>query len=351
VNTELPCGDAVSVTVEPELKVAEQVAPQLIPAGELVTVPEPVPVLLTERVNVGAGEKVAVTGTAEVPMVKLQVPVPEQAPDQPAKTEPAAGVAVRVIRVLVLKLAEQVAPQLIPAGALLTEPEPVPARVTFTGKAAGMKVALTDWAEFMVTEQAPVPVQAPPQPANTEAAEVGVAVSATTVPWRYVSLQVAPQLIAPGELVTVPEPVPVLLTERVKVGAGEKVAVTGTAEVPMVKLQVPVPEQPAPVQPANTDAEDDGVAVRVIRVLVLKLAEQVAPQLIPAGELLTDPDPVPARVTFTGNEAGMKSALTDCAEFMVTEQAPVPEQAPPQPANTEAAEDGVAVSDTTVPWR
>jgi hypothetical protein len=89
----------------------------------------------------------------------------------------------------------------------------------------------------------------------------------------------------------------------------------------------------------------------VIRVLVLKLAEQVAPQLIPAGELLTDPDPVPARVTFTGKEAGMKSALTDWAEFMVTEQAPVPEQAPPQPANTEAAEDGVAVSATTVPWR
>jgi hypothetical protein len=155
-------------------------------------------------------------------------------------------------------------------------------------------------------------------------------------------------LIAPGELVTVPEPVPVLLTERVNVGAGEKVAVTGTAEVPIVKLQVPVPEQPAPVQPANTDAEDDGVAVRVIRVLVLKLAEQVAPQLIPAGELLTDPDPVPARVTFTGKEAGMKSALTDCAEFMVTEQAPVPEQAPPQPLNTDPAF-AVGVRVTNVP--
>ena len=157
----------------------------------------------------------------------------------------------------------------------------------------------------------------------------------------------APQLIAPGELVTVPEPVPVLLTERVKVGAGEKVAVTPIEDVPTVKLQVPVPEQPAPLQPANTDPPV-GVAVRVIRVLVLKLAEQVAPQLIPAGELLTDPDPVPARVTFTGKEAGMKSALTDCAEFMVTEQAPVPEQAPPQPLNTDPAF-AVGVRVTNVP--
>jgi hypothetical protein len=164
-------------------------------------------------------------------------------------------------------------------------------------------------------------------------------------------MQVAPQLMVPGELVMVPEPAPMVLTDRVNVGAGEKVAMTGTAAVPMVKLQVPVPEQPAPVQPAKTDADEEGVAVSVISVLVLKLAEQVAPQLIPAGALATDPDPVPASVTFTGKEAGMKLALTDCAEFMVTEHVPVPEQAPPQPANTEAEEVGVAVRPTTVPWR
>ena len=151
----------------------------------------------------------------------------------------------------------------------------------------------------------------------------------------------------PSPLVTVPVPEPVVLT--VSVNCGAKVAVAPTAEVPIVKLQVPVPEQPAPVQPANTDAEDDGVAVRVIRVLVLKLAEQVAPQLIPAGELLTDPDPVPARVTFTGKAAGMKVALTDWAEFIVNEHVPVPEQAPPQPANTEAAEEGAAVRVTDAP--
>src|SRR5947207_5665704 len=41
-------------------------------------------------------------------------------------------------------------------------------------------------------------------------------------------------------------------------------------------------------------------------------------------------------------------AVTDRATFIVTVQLPVPEQAPPQPANV-ASENGVAVRDTTVP--
>ena len=55
--------------------------------------------------------------------VTMQVPVPEQPPPlQPVKVEPAAGVAVRVTVVPLAKLAEQVAPQVMPAGALVTEP-------------------------------------------------------------------------------------------------------------------------------------------------------------------------------------------------------------------------------------
>lgn len=74
------------------------------------------------------------TLVAEVPIVIEQVPVPVQAPLQPAKTEPgAAGDAVRVTDEPLLNDAEQVAPQLIPAGELVTVPEPVPASVTFTG--------------------------------------------------------------------------------------------------------------------------------------------------------------------------------------------------------------------------
>ncbi|CDH44882.1 hypothetical protein BN874_20002 [Candidatus Contendobacter odensis Run_B_J11] len=48
----------------------------------------------------------------------------------PAKVEPLATVAVRVTVVPLLNLAEQVAPQLIPAGLVITVPEPVPALPT-----------------------------------------------------------------------------------------------------------------------------------------------------------------------------------------------------------------------------
>jgi hypothetical protein len=49
VKTEPPSAEAVRVTEVPLLKLYWQVLPQLIPLGLLVTVPEPVPVLLTER--------------------------------------------------------------------------------------------------------------------------------------------------------------------------------------------------------------------------------------------------------------------------------------------------------------
>src|SRR2546425_11740468 len=69
-------------------------------------------------------------------MVREQLPVPVQAPLQPAKVDPEAGVAVRVTIVPLLKFALQVAGQLIPAGLLVTVPLPVPARVTDRGKVA-----------------------------------------------------------------------------------------------------------------------------------------------------------------------------------------------------------------------
>ena len=76
--------DAVRTTDVPELNGAEQVVGQLIPAGTLVTVP--VPLSVTVSVGCGAGEKVAVTLTGAVPMVKVQGPVPEHAPLQPLNT-------------------------------------------------------------------------------------------------------------------------------------------------------------------------------------------------------------------------------------------------------------------------
>jgi hypothetical protein len=60
-------------------------------------------------------------------MVTVQeVPVPEHAPDQPAKVDPPIGDAVSVTAAPFVKLPEQVAPQLMPAGAEVTVPVPVP---------------------------------------------------------------------------------------------------------------------------------------------------------------------------------------------------------------------------------
>jgi hypothetical protein len=70
--------------------------------------------------------KLAVTDLLAV-IETVQVPVPEQpSPDQPVKVEPPEAVAVRLTDVPELKLAEQVAPQSMPLGLLVTVPEPVP---------------------------------------------------------------------------------------------------------------------------------------------------------------------------------------------------------------------------------
>ena len=73
------------------------------------------------------------------------------------------------------------------------------------------------------------------------------------------------------------------------------VAVTVVAAL-KVTVQAPVPEQPAPLQPPKV-APAAGAAVSVTVVPLAKLAAQVAPQAMPAGELVTVPLPVPAGAT------------------------------------------------------
>src|SRR5207244_3279543 len=146
-------------------------------------------------------------------------PVPEQPPPvQPVKVEPAAAVAVSVTAVPLVKLAEQVAPQLMPAGALVTVPLPVPAGVTVREKRCGVKGAVTVVAAERVTVQVPLPEQPPPvQPVKVEPA-AGVAVNVTAVPLVKLAEHVAPQVIPAGLLVTVPEPVPAAVTVSENVG-------------------------------------------------------------------------------------------------------------------------------------
>ena len=76
-------------------------APQLIPVGELVIVPLPVPVLLIFNEYCGIALNVAVTLFAAL-MLTAQVPVPLHGPPQPANVEPLAGLAVKVIDVPLL---------------------------------------------------------------------------------------------------------------------------------------------------------------------------------------------------------------------------------------------------------
>lgn len=86
------------------------------------------------------------------------------------------------------------------------------------------------------------------------------------------------QLVIPaGRLLTVSEPGPVAVTVRLNWGVN--VAATATGDVVTVKLQEPVPEQPPPVQPLNTEpaaAEADKV-MSVGFVYVAMQVPEVAP--------------------------------------------------------------------------
>ena len=76
-----------------------------------------------------------------------------------------------------------------------------------------------------------------------------------------------------------------------------KVAVTVRAWL-MVTVQVPVPEQVSPLQPAKLDPAL-AVAVSVTLVPVANVLEQAAVQLMPVGLLVTVPPPAPARLTVS----------------------------------------------------
>jgi hypothetical protein len=181
-KSELPVAAAVKVTMAPLVSDVEQTVPQSMPAGELVTVPLPVPALVTVNANDGS-ENVAVTDRAAlIATVHVDV-VPVQLPVQPPKMEPPDGAAVNVTVVPLVYEAEHVVPQLMPAGELVTVPPPLPDLVTVRAKVGAVNVAVTDVAVLTVTVQAPVPEQPPPlQPPNVEPV-AAAAVSVTGVPF------------------------------------------------------------------------------------------------------------------------------------------------------------------------
>jgi hypothetical protein len=74
-------------------------------------------------------------------------------------------------------------------------------------------------------------------------------------------------------------------------------AVTVVAAV-SVRVQEPVPEQPPPLQPVKMEPEA-AVTVKVTAVLLENFAKHLLPQLIPLGELVTVPVPVPVLLTVS----------------------------------------------------
>jgi hypothetical protein len=340
-KVEVPSDATLRVTTVPLSNDALQVAPQVIPAGEEVTAPPSVPVSVIVKLY-WILAKVAVTAWAAV-IVTLQLPVPVHAPLQPVKVELASGVAMRVTTVPVSNDALQVDPQAIPVGEEAMVPPPVPALPTVRAYWILVNVAVTDAAALIITVQFPVPVHAPLQPVKVELAS-GIAVRVTTVPAVNSALQVVPQVIPVGEEVTVPPPVPVLVTLKLY-WILVNVAVTEAAAL-IVTLQLPVPVH-APLQPVKVDAPS-GEAVSVTTVPDANDALQVVPQVMPAGEEVTVPPPVPAFVTLRVYRILVNFAVTVAAAFIVTVHVPVPVHAPLQPVKVDAPA-GEAVSVTTVP--
>jgi hypothetical protein len=93
----------------------------------------------------------------------VHAPAPEHEPVHPEKVLLLEAVSVSVTWVFAGKLEEQMGPQLIPAGVLVTVPVPAPARITVIPSPA-LKTALTVAAAVRVMVQMPVPVQFPFQP-------------------------------------------------------------------------------------------------------------------------------------------------------------------------------------------
>ena len=122
---------------------------------------------------VDAAVKLAPTAVSLV-ITRRHAVVPEQAPVHAEKVELDAGLAVSVMAVPVVKLALHVCPQLMPAGALLTIPVPVPEDVTVSWTVAGggpgeaLKFAVTDMFADRDRVHVPSPEQGPDHPAKTE---------------------------------------------------------------------------------------------------------------------------------------------------------------------------------------
>lgn len=182
-----------------------------------------------------------------------------------------------------------------PAGDDDTVPLPPPALLTVSVKRCTVKPAVTVRDPFIVTPHAAPFVESQPVQLTKLDPVSGAAVSETAVPLPYPALQLeefGPQLIPESAEVTVPRPVPDLVT--VSVGM-VNVAVTDRDAL-IVTVQVVPDDVSQPFQPVKTEPPTVA-AVSVTDVFVANTAEQVDPQLIPDGLDVTLP--LPLRTTVS----------------------------------------------------
>src|SRR3954454_8974867 len=123
-----------------------------MPAGALETLPLLKPFLETVR-GCSARLKVAVTFLAAL-IVTRHLPSAStlSQPDHEGASVFEPGAPVRVTTVPRVKIVEQVAPQAMPAGELVTVPLPSPFLTTVSGRVWRSKVAVTDLAAPIVTK-------------------------------------------------------------------------------------------------------------------------------------------------------------------------------------------------------
>ena len=207
------------------------------------------------------------------------------------------------------KPATQVAPQSMPPGSLVTRPAPVPSRDTSSTTAGSNSASVIRSPVIVRSQVADWFAQAPLHPAKADPAS-GVAVRVTVDPCVNTSLQSMPQSMPAGALVTVPAPVPPIVTSS-EAGMGSKVAVTA-ADVDSVTTQSSGPVHPPPVHPANVEFAS-GTACSVTWVSAGNVAAHVVPQSMPAGSLVTVPAPPPARFTVNDGSGGGGN----CAEVVL----------------------------------
>jgi hypothetical protein len=218
-------------------------------------------------------------------IVTVQLPVPVQAPLQPIKLRPWAGVAVNVTCVPPLKLALHVEGQLMPEGELDTFPLPVSLTLSVYWFWANVAVTASLSPSTIVNTQFWLPEQAWPQPLKAQPL-AGVADNVTCVPGAKLALHVVGQLIPAGELATVP--LPVTLIEIATFCWN--VAVTDSAAF-IATVQPPLPLQAPPQPPNDQPLEGVGVKVTCDPPVKLWLHTEKAGQLMPAGLLVTVPMP------------------------------------------------------------